>query len=191
MGAKGGAMKRLGLTSVLLLLSLTAGGAQAPADEPLMFVAELRGDAVAPASVQTTATAKATGVLVGNRFTVHGSFTGLSSALRDIEKKPEDPGVHLHRGAPGQTTPYFHGLQVRLNADERSGIFFGTATLDDDQLKRLLANETYVDVHTVKYGPGEVRDQWRPLDKAAAAKVRASLERDHSPAHALTSGMCH
>jgi hypothetical protein len=152
-----------------------------------MFVAELRGDAVAPASVQTAATAKATGVLVGNRFTVHGSFIGLSSALRDIEKKPDDPGVHLHQGAPGQTTPYFHGLQVRLNADERSGIFFGTATLDDDQLKRLLATETYVDVHTVQHGPGELRDQWRPLDKAVVGKLRASVD---SSVQALTSGTC-
>ena len=32
-------MKPVWLTCVLLLLSLTAGGAQAPAEEPLMFVA--------------------------------------------------------------------------------------------------------------------------------------------------------
>lgn len=184
-------MKRLWLLCALLPLCLDVGNAQAPADRPLTFVADLRGDAVAPASVQTAASAKATGVLVGNRLTVHGSFTGLSSALRDIATKPEDPGVHLHRGAPGLTTPYFHGLQVRLNADERSGIFFGTATLDDDQLKRLLANETYVDIHTVKYGPGELRDQWRPLDKGAASRLRASLESRQAAVQPLTSGTCH
>jgi hypothetical protein len=39
MGATGGAMKPVSRTCVLLLLSLTAGGAQAPAEEPLMFVA--------------------------------------------------------------------------------------------------------------------------------------------------------
>jgi hypothetical protein len=99
--------------------------------------------------------------------------------------------VHLHRGAPGATTPYFHGLQVRLNADQRSGIFFGTATLDADQLKRLLANETYVDIHTVQNGPGEVRDQWRPLDKKAAAQLRASLHRHDASTQPLVSGSCH
>jgi len=140
---------------------------------------------------ETTATAKATAVLVGNRFTVHGSFSGLSSPLRDLEKTPEDPGVHLHRGKPGETTPYFHGLQVRLNADGRSGIFFGTATLDADQLKRLLANETYVDIHTVTFGPGEVRDQWRPLDKTAAAELLASLEQASAASKTAAAGQCH
>jgi CHRD domain len=183
-------MKRILLTS-LLLVAATSSGRSQTSEAALTFVADLRGQLVAPAPVETTATAKATGVLVGNRFTVHGSFSGLSSPLRDIGKKPDDPGVHLHRGAPGQTTPYFHGLQVRLNADERSGIFFGTAILDDDQLKRLLANETYVDVHTVKHGPGELRDQWRPLDKADAARLRAALERRQTVAERLASGSCH
>jgi hypothetical protein len=90
-------------------------------------------------------------------------------------KKPDDPGVHLHRGAPGITTPYFHGLQVKLNADGRSGIFYGTATLTEDQKKALLSMDTYIDIHTVKNGPGEVRDQWRPLDKAAADAWLARL----------------
>jgi hypothetical protein len=185
-------MKPLWLMCLLLIITGGAGRAQAPAEQPLMFVADLRGQLVAPAAVDTAATSKATAVLVGNRFTVHGSFSGLSSPLRDFEKTPDDPGVHLHRGAPGQTTPYFHGLQVRLNADGRSGIFFGTATLDADQLKRLLATETYVDIHTVKHGPGEVRDQWRPLDASAAAERKAALEHpDLRPEHHLETGSCH
>jgi CHRD domain len=183
-------MKRIVL-SVLVLVAATSSGRSQTPDQALTFVADLRGQLVAPAPVETAATAKATGVLVGNRFTVHGSFSGLSSPLRDLEKKPDDPGVHLHRGAPGETSPYFHGLQVRLNADQRSGIFFGTATLDEDQLKRLLANETYVDIHTVKHGPGELRDQWRPLEKAAAAQLRASIEKQYASAQPLATGTCH
>ena len=183
-------MKRF-LLACLVLVAATSSGRSQTGEQALTFVADLRGEVVAPAPVKTDAMAKATGVLIGNRFTVHGSFSGLSSPLRDIEKKPDDPGVHLHRGAPGETSPYFHGLPVRLNADERSGIFFGTATLDEDQLKRLLANETYVDIHTVKNGPGELRDQWRPLDKSAAARLRASLERQYASAQPLASGTCH
>ena len=183
-------MKRILLTCLVLLAASSSGRSQT-SEQALTFVADLRGELVALASVKTAATAKATGVLIGNRFTVHGSFSGLSSPLRDIEKKPDDPGVHLHRGAPGETTPYFHGLQVRLNADQRSGIFFGTATLDADQLERLLANETYVDIHTVTNGPGEVRDQWRPLDKTAAAQLRALLDRQDTSAPLLVPGSCH
>src|SRR5687767_12094167 len=153
----------------------STGHAQGTDEKALIFVADLQGRFVAPAAVETSATAKATGVLIGNRFTVHGSFTGLSSALRDAVKTPNDPGVHLHRGAPGTTTPYFHGLQVKLNADERSGIFFGVATLTDEQKKALLGAEAYVDIHTVKFGPGEVRDQWRPLNQEAAASLLARL----------------
>jgi hypothetical protein len=184
-------MKQIWLTCVLVVTAASTAGTQTGSEQPLMFVADLRGQLVAPAAVETAATAKATGMLVGNRFTVHGSFSGLSSPLRDIEKKPDDPGVHLHRGAPGEATPYFHGLQVRLNADERSGIFYGTATLDADQLKRLLADQTYVDIHTVKHGPGELRDQWRPLDKTAAGKLRAFLDGQEASTTQLAKGACH
>lgn len=183
-------MKRIVVTCLVLLAASSSGRSQTN-EQALTFIADLRGELVAPAAVKTAATAKATGVLIGNRFTVHGSFSGLSSPLRDIEKKPDDPGVHLHRDAPGETTRYFHGLQVRLNADARSGIFFGTATLDADQLTRLLAGETYVDIHTVKNGPGEVRDQWRPLDKTAAGKLRASLEAHDASATQRATGTCH
>jgi len=178
------------LVVVLAAAALASTGhAQATDHQPLVFVADLQGRFVAPAAVESGATAKATGVLVGDRFTVHGSFTGLSSALRDAVKTPNDPGVHLHRGAPGTTTPYFHGLQVRLNADERSGIFFGVATLTDEQKKALLGAEAYVDIHTVKFGPGEVRDQWRPLNQDAAARLLAELGASHP--HGLTGRLCH
>lgn len=163
------------MLAAIMGLAVAATGAQAPQAEPLVFVADMQGRFVAPAAVDTAAVAKAIGVLVGSTFTVHGSFSGLSSPLRDIVAKPDDPGVHLHRGAPGTITPYFHGLQVTLNPDERSGIFYGRATLTDDQRRALLATESYVDIHTVKYGPGEVRDQWRPIDTAAAGKLLASM----------------
>ena len=159
----------------------------------LTFTAVMEGRHVAPAPapVETTATARATAVLVGHRLTVHGSFSGLASPLRDLIKTPNDPGVHLHRGAPGETSPYFHGLQVTLNADERSGIFYGAATLTDDQLKALLAGTLYVDIHTVKFGPGEVRGQWRPLDPEATARRLLAIEPVASRADVPVGGACH
>ncbi|MEX2273035.1 MAG: CHRD domain-containing protein [Vicinamibacterales bacterium] len=168
-------MRKLVILLAVTTAMASTGHAQTASHDVLVFVADLQGRFVAPAAIKTAASSKATGVLVGNRFTVHGSFTGLSSPLRDAVKTPNDPGVHLHRGAPGITTPYFHGLQVKLNADERSGIFYGAVTLNDEQKKALLATDAYVDIHTVKFGPGEVRDQWRPIDVAAAAKLLAAL----------------
>jgi hypothetical protein len=177
---------------VLFATGASTGAERDQQREALTFVADLRGALVAPGKVDTPATAKATGVLVGNTFTVHGSFSGLSSPLRDIENKPEDPGIHLHRGAPGETTPYFHGLQVRLNADGRSGIFFGTATLDAAIVEQLLSARTYVDIHTVKFGPGEVRDQWRPADPTAAAGRLALLIGQRAvPSTNGTGASCH
>jgi hypothetical protein len=187
-------MLRTGFWGLLVMLAVPATaplpGPPLPGspDAPLQFVAEMRGEHVAPQAVETGASGKALGVLVGNRFTVQGSFAGLSSALRDLEKTPDDPGVHLHRGAPGETTPYFFGLRVRLNADERSGIFWGTADLDEEQRAQLLSNRLYVDIHTVRNGPGEVRDQWRPLDAAAAARLRGALAQ---PVPAIASEACH
>jgi hypothetical protein len=180
-------MLRATLWTVLALLAAPGPG-DVSHGTPLEFVAELRGEHVAPEAVRTGATGRAIGVLVGNRFTVQGSFTGLSSALRDIAQTPDDPGVHLHRGAPGETTPYFFGLRVRLNADERSGIFWGTTDLDEEQRALLLSNRLYVDIHTVQHYPGEVRDQWRPLDPDAAARLRAALRH---PDPDVASEACH
>ena len=179
--------------AALVMLSTTATATTPQQPQALMFVAELQGKFVAPGAVETTATGKAIAVLVGNQFMVNGSFSGLSSPLRDLETKPADPGVHLHRGAAGETTPYFHGLQVRLNADGRSGIFFGAVTLDAAQQDLLLTGRTYVDIHTVKFGPGEVRDQWRPLSPAAAEKAHAALIHERGqPGEAPTiAGPCH
>jgi hypothetical protein len=183
----------LAAAAALVLASSAKAGTAPQQPQVLVFVADLQGRLVAPAAVETAALAKATGVLVGNQFTVHGSFIGLSSALRDLAQKPDDPGVHLHRGAPGETTPYFHGLQVRLNADGRSGVFFGRATLDAAQREALLASRAYVDIHTVTYGPGEVRDQWRPVDPGAAAAVREALVHAGRPAATAprSAGQCH
>lgn len=180
-------MKHLIVAFALGAVSFT-GHAQARGADALVFAADMQGRFVAPAPVDTAATAKATGVLIGHRFTVHGSFSALSSPLRDLEKTPDDPGVHLHRGAPGITTPYFHGLRVTLNADGRSGIFWGTATLTDEQRRALLAGESYVDIHTVMFGPGEVRDQWRPVDPDAAAALLATLAGPPEPA---AGAACH
>jgi hypothetical protein len=186
-----GLMKRTAVLTLILLSGMTARAdvAQTTAAQPMLFVADLAGKNVAPAAVDTAATGKATAVLVGSRFIVHGSFTGLSSELRDIAKTPNDPGVHLHPGAAGEVNKYFHGLQVRLNADQRSGIFFGETTLNEELRARLLDARLYIDVHTVKNGPGEIRDQWRAAEPGKAKELLALLG-GHMTA-TTSAGACH
>jgi len=185
-------MKRTGVLTLILLAAMTARAdvAQSVSSEPLLFVAEMAGANVAPAAIETQATAKATGVLVGSRFIIHGSFIALSSPLRDIAKKPDDPGVHLHPGAAGEVTKYLYGLKVRLNADERSGIFFGETTLTDEQRAMLLSARMYIDIHTVKNGPGEVRDQWRAIEAGKAKEMLARMG-VRTKGAAAAPGVCH
>lgn len=66
------------------------------------------------------------------------------------------------------------------------------ATLDAEKLKLLLSNHMYVDIHTVKHGPGELRDQWRPLDPAAAARLMGAFEaRQQTGRGPIAAGTCH
>jgi hypothetical protein len=86
----------------------------------------------------------------------------------------------------------FQGLRVQLGADGRSGIFHGTAILDAEHRVLVLSNRAYVDIHTVKNGPGEVRDQWRPLDAAAAARLMDALLAEHGGRERqVATGSCH
>jgi hypothetical protein len=161
-----------------LLFALACAGQEQPGaretTEPLHFSAELVPENVVTGSPEETSDAHASvsAVLDGNTLTVNGAFFGLSSPLRDIDETPDDPGVHIHPGAAGEENPYLYGLQAELNEDERSGAFFGTIELSDEEVALLLDERLYIDIHTVEHGPGEVRDQFRAQD-AAEAQTRA------------------
>lgn len=123
------------------------------------FEADLRGSNVAPDPVSTDARGRVQALLKGNTLTVVGSFSSLSSELRDLDETPENPGIHIHPGAAGETNSYLFGLAADLNPGRRSGVFYGTFDLNDEQRGRLLRGEIYVDIHTKQFRPGEVRDQ--------------------------------
>lgn len=133
---------------------------------------------MAPEPVETGAHGRAAAILDGNTLTVVGGFAGLSSALRDIEDTPEDPGIHIHPGAEGETSSYIYGLAAELGADERSGIFFGTFELSDNEVAMLMEERLYFDIHTEDHDGGEVRDQLRP-DAAPAGVAREGEAEGH------------
>lgn len=185
------------LTHFLVLAAVLLSGEQVTGQqpsEPLIFEGVLRGENVAPAAVDTKASAVVTAVLLGNTLTVSGSFTNLSSPLRDIARSPDDPGVHIHPGARGETNRYIIGLAVVLNGDQRSGIFSGRFTLTDEQVSELKAGRIYVDIHTQANPGGEVRDQLL----VGGRGIRAGVDRPKPVAtrrSALApvggSGVCH
>jgi hypothetical protein len=111
----------------------------------------------------SNATGGARLTLMGNELTVTGEFEDLTSELRDLEEKPGDPGVHIHPGAEGEENSYLYGLEVKLHQDGRSGTFFGTFQLSDEEVALLVDGKLYIDVHTVEHDPGELRDQIRPF----------------------------
>ena len=79
---------------------------------------------------------------------ITGSYTGTTSDVT---------AAHLHGLAPpGEAVGVIFGLTATGGT---SGTLSGSGTLDAMQLTGLLAGETYVNVHTVNNGPGEIRGQ--------------------------------
>ncbi len=80
--------------------------------------------------------------------TVSGSYTGLTSDVNNS---------HLHGLAgPGFPAGVIFGL---TNTGGTTGTFEGSAILSTTNLDGVLAGQTYVNIHTVNNGPGEIRGQ--------------------------------
>lgn len=134
------------------------------------YAAALINASVVPKAPSTSAMGVAEASLIGNRLTVRGGFTGLSSALRDYATDPVDPpnpkitsAVHIHRGDNTQNGPFQSALLVKLNQTGMSGTFSGSYTLTNEQIQALADGKLYVDIHTKQNRAGELRGIFRPL----------------------------
>jgi glucose/arabinose dehydrogenase len=93
--------------------------------------------------------------LVGNRLTMNVTYSGLTGTAS---------AAHIHGPAPiGQNA----GVMVDLapfngGAFGSSGRFSGTAILTPNQLAALVDGLTYINIHTVAHGGGEIRGQILP-----------------------------
>lgn len=140
--------------------------------KPMMqrYAAALINASVVPKAPSTSAMGVAEASLMGNRLTVRGAFTGLSSALRDYATDPVDPpnpkitsAVHIHRGDNTQNGPFQYALLVKLNQTGMGGTFTGNYTLTNEQIQALADGKLYVDIHTKQNRAGELRGIFRPL----------------------------
>ncbi|MEO6327749.1 MAG: CHRD domain-containing protein [Ginsengibacter sp.] len=107
------------------------------------------GQSVATPAVVSSGTGTATVLL--DRLTlkvyVTGDFSGLTSNISN---------AHIHRGAAGSNGPVAVPLQF---AGTTSGNITGTATITTTLADSIINGMSYVNIHTVNYGAGEIRAQ--------------------------------
>ncbi len=120
----------------------------------------------------TDATGNFSASLSGNRLTVTGEFSSLTSALFPVGG--EDPvgnsesSAHIHIGDAGENGPIIRNLTVTSEEDTDeadsplgtfSGEFEGTFDLSDEEVASLTSDGLYVNVHTDSFRSGELRGQ--------------------------------
>jgi hypothetical protein len=116
--------------------------------------------------IETEGRGTATFMLAGNQLTFNIEYSDLSGVATL---------AHIHGPASLDTSA---GVLVNLQpfnggAFGTNGTFTGTVTLDPDQLSALVDGRTYVNIHTVLNGGGEIRGQIFP--KVNAIPFTAAL----------------
>jgi hypothetical protein len=141
-------MIRLPLVPLLAgpFLSLMAVAASA---QTVTFTVPLDGmQEVPPVSPAGTGTATLTLDVATRLVSISGSYTGLTS---------NQTLAHLHGPAPRGMNA---GVLITLvGTGGTSGTFSGSATLSNANVTNLLNNLTYLNIHTMTNGGGEIRGQ--------------------------------
>jgi hypothetical protein len=117
---------------------------------PVQWTAQLTGDAEVP-PVPTSATGNATLELVGNQLFWTLSFSDLSGPAL---------GAHLH--GPAGTLENAPPLVTFTVPATATGSAAGTTTLLPGTVRALTDGQTYINVHTLEHGAGEIRGQVQP-----------------------------
>ncbi|MEM6450647.1 MAG: 5'-nucleotidase C-terminal domain-containing protein [Cyanobacteria bacterium P01_D01_bin.105] len=119
-------------------------------------------------SVDTPSTGTFTTSLKGNRLTVSGEFSNLTSPLQEIggiddHGNPES-AIHINMGQAGSVGPVVSNLTVEVDEENPtsgpiSGNFEGTVDLSDEQVETLLSRGFYINLKTQNHTGGELRAQ--------------------------------
>mgnify|MGYP006287597517 CR=1 FL=1 len=122
------------------------------------FETVLTGTAKVP-RVETNGSGQAIVELRGDSIWVSGSFDGLTSDYTNS---------HLHAGMAGRTGGVEVGLTVSTGTETTSGTWTATdnsAALSADQKESLYGRGLYLNVHTSRNPPGEIRGQALPISQ--------------------------
>lgn len=120
------------------------------------FTAVLTGDAEKPTPVTTDATGSGIFMLEGHVLNFSLRYSGLSGAATM---------AHIHGEADSTTAA---GVLINLEpyaigGFDEAGAIAGSILLTAQQRASVLASRTYVNIHTVANGPGEIRGQISPV----------------------------
>jgi plastocyanin len=120
------------------------------------FTAVLSGDAEKPTPVTTDATGSGMFMLEGHVLNFSLRYRGLSGAATM---------AHIHGEADSTTSA---GVLINLEpyvigGFDEAGTIAGSILLTAPQRASVLAGRTYVNIHTVANGPGEIRGQISPV----------------------------
>ncbi|MEM8501907.1 MAG: choice-of-anchor I family protein [Cyanobacteria bacterium P01_D01_bin.1] len=140
------------------------------ADLALEESQQVRDDGTTPPDTDATGSFDAS--LSGNRLTVTGEFSSLTSALFPVGGEDEfgnpESAAHIHIGDAGENGAIIRNLTVESEEDTGeddsplgtfSGEFEGTFDLTDEEVETLLDDGLYVNIHTDNYQAGELRGQ--------------------------------
>jgi glucose/arabinose dehydrogenase/plastocyanin len=123
---------------------------------PIPFTTHLTGAAERPTPVNTTGTGTAILSLEGNTLHFNIYYSGLSSSAT---------AAHIHGAA---TVSQSAGVLIDLGPFNggswgTNGVLFGSMTLTPQQKALILDGRTYINVHSVNFGSGEIRGQIAPM----------------------------
>jgi hypothetical protein len=129
----------------------------------VMYGAVLSAKNVVPNAPDANARGAVGAVLVGDRLVVRGSFSSLSSPMRDYATDPVNPpnanitsAFHIHQGDATGNGPFQYALDVAMTGTGR-GDAQGEYTLTAEQIAALESGQLYSDIHTTMNRGGELR----------------------------------
>jgi hypothetical protein len=144
-----------GLTYVNIHTAANGGGEIRGQIVPLRMPVTLSGNGETP-PIATGATGSGWITLVGNHMLYDIDYDGFTSDV---------VAAHIHGAADAahSSPPYFE----LSGASGRAGTLEGQQELSIEQLTNFLAGLTYVNIHSVDHGAGEIRGQIAPWQFAA------------------------
>ncbi|MCB0632526.1 MAG: CHRD domain-containing protein [Saprospiraceae bacterium] len=125
--------------------------------------------------------------LSGNRLILSGAFRGLSTAVATEIAG----GAHIHRGMAGSNGPITQPLNITFDGDMTQGVFEAANNvfdLTEEDIAQLRSRSKYINVHTQKYRPGEIRSQLLP-EAAAYFLAPLSGSSQTNPINTAGTGM--
>lgn len=135
--------------SATLAVSALAFGASAKSKQPVKFVAALNVG-------QETGVVKSKQMGASGHFTATLSGTSLTYTLTFAHLSGAATAAHIHGPAARHVSA---GILVPLCGPTCTSPVKNTVTLSQDQIDKMEAGQTYVNVHTSKNPNGEIRGQ--------------------------------